>query len=385
MGRAKKVFLFLWRLILAIVLLAATAPIAPAANDIHISGAAYYVTLANQVPWNQLSANYIFTPQSPNVGLCMFVENSNTTFTHSLTITAFQTGNPSLTSYSANPNLWAASQIVNNFSSVSPAAVQSVFINATGAANVAVVISGTTAGSGSPDVANVFVVQSTVQQCGSANAAETVMGVQPNLAITSKVNPVLMAGYDYAGTSIQAPAMNNDGVGNDAFELANGLTIADDTVSSQGSLANKSNGGPLPMVVPQLKGQDGRFQQTKNIDVFQAASASAAGNTAVWAPGAGIKFHLECISVEITGDATLAVAGEETITLQDATTPISGFLFISFVPATALDTRGALYQSGPICVNNGFLSSTANNTLNVNLGTALTAGKVVVRAWGTLN
>lgn len=385
MQRTKKILHFLPRLILATILISATAPVAPAAQDVHISGSSYYVTLANKVPWNQLSANYVFTPQSPNVGLCMFVENSNTTFTHSLTITAFQTGNPSLTSYAANPNLWATSQIVNNFSSVSAATVQSVFINATGAANVAVVISGTSAGSGSPDVANVFVVQSTVQQCGSANAAQIVMGVQPNLAITSKVNPVLIAGYDYSGTSLQAPAMTNDGVGNDAFELANGQSIADDTVSTQGSLANKSNGGPVPMVAAQVKGSDGRFQQMKNIDTFNAASTSAAGNTAVWSPGAGIKFRLECISVEITGDATLAVAGEETITLQDATAPISGFLFVSFVPAAALDTRGALYQSGPVCFNNGYLSTTSANVLNVNLGTALTAGKVVVRAWGTLN
>lgn len=385
MKRAKKILEFFWRLILAIAILAATAPVAPAANDVHISGSSYYVTLANAVPWNQLSANYIFTPQSPNVGLCMFVENSNTTFTHNITITAFQTGNPSLTAYSANPNLWAASQIVNNFSSVAPRTVGSVFINATGAANVAVVISGTAAGSGSPDVANVFLVQSTVQQCGSANTAQTIMGIGPNLANASKINPVLVAGYDYSGNTQQALAVTNDGVGNDALELANGQSVADDTVSTQGSLANKSNGGPVVMVAHQLKSSDGRFQQVKNIDQFNSVAASAAGNTALWNPGAGIKFRIECVSVDVTENATLAAAGEEVISLQDGTTAIPGFTWRVWIPAAALTTSGELYSSGTVCFNDGYLSTTSANVLNVNLGTALTGGHVMIRVFGVNN
>lgn len=382
MERIKKLAIFFWRLFLAVAILAATAPVAPAANDVHISGASYYVTVAQNVPWNQLSANYIFTPQSPNVGLCVFVENSNPTNAHGITITAFQSGNPSLTKFATNPNLWAASQIVNNFTTVAANSASSVFINTIGAANVALVISGTATLSGTPDTANVFVVQSTVPQCGSASTSQTVQGAQPTNSTATSLNPVYIGGLQNSGISLQP------------FQVGpNGSFIATRPNSTFNGTGTATAVGTPDLVTGTVYGAaqfiyDDKIAASvlyRSISQFASGVASAAGNTAVWTPVAGNKFRLMCISVEVTGNATMSAAGEEVITLQDGTTGIPGFTWNVFVPSTALNTRGQLYTSGTVCFPNGLVSSTANNVLNVNLGTALTAGHVVVRAWGGLN
>lgn len=380
MQRIRKVFSFFWRLFLVIALVAATAPIAPASNDIHVSGASYYVTLANAVPWNQLSGNYIFTPQSPNVGICLFVENLNTTSSHAITITAFQSGNPSLSTYQATPNLWAPSTINGSITSVPAQSVKSEYINIVGAANVAIVVAGTAPAAGSPDVANFFAVQTTVQNCGSSPPAAFVQGDVANGSSVAGINPVLICGVS-SGACRQIAV---DGSG--GLLLSSFSTPGDDTISTQGvlGLANTSVAYGL-MTSPIQWDSSGRNLRFRAVDQFNAVSASAAGNTAVWNPGAGKNFRLLCVSVEVTGNAAMAAAGEETITFQDGATTIPGFLFDSFVPAAALNTHGQLYTSGMVCVNGGYLSIASANVLSVNLSTALTSGHVIVRAWGVNN
>lgn len=369
----KKIF----RLFLAIAILAGLTPSSRAQQDKNFSGASYYVTLAAAVPWSQLDANYIFTPQSPNVGLCLFVENENTTSAHAITISAFQTGNPSLSHYSANPGLWAASTINGSISSVPANSVKSEYINVIGAANVALVVTGAALASGSPDVANIFAVQTTVQNCGSSPPAAFVQGDQINGGSVIGINPLLICGAN--GATCRQIAVDGSG----GLLLSESATPGDDTISNQFVLgmANTSVSSGL-MTSPQVWGSDGRAVQLHPVDTFKSVATGAVGNTALWTPSASKRFGLSCISVEVTGNATLAVAGEEVITLEDSATPIPGFQWNVFVPATALNTSGELYASGTTCFTNGFLSATANNVLSVNLSTALTAGHVVVRAWG---
>ena len=114
---------------------------------------------------------------------------------------------------------------------------------------------------------------------------------------------------------------------------------------------------------------------------FNHVIATAAGNTAVWTPAAGKKFRLMRFAVGISGGTTLAVAGIETVTFQDSATGLNGVRFDVQIPTTAIN--GEEYFSGWIDWGNGFLSAVANNVLNVNLGTATTAGGVTVMVAGT--
>lgn len=121
----------------------------------------------------------------------------------------------------------------------------------------------------------------------------------------------------------------------------------------------------------------------RGVSKFTSAAATASGNTAVWTPAAGTKFRLECVGIDVTQNADAAAAGVVTIQLEDGTTPIPGFQWSVFVPNAAGTTFGAGYHEPLECFANGFLSSTSGNVLNVNLSSALTAGNVMVRAYGT--
>jgi hypothetical protein len=116
--------------------------------------------------------------------------------------------------------------------------------------------------------------------------------------------------------------------------------------------------------------------------IFKTVSATAAGNTAVWTPAAGKKFRLMRYRVMLTENATLGVAGIEAISFQDSATPIN-IQHDLFVPTSAGTAFAGWYDSGWTDLGNGILSSTINNVLNVNLGTALTAGNVRVNVCGT--
>lgn len=117
------------------------------------------------------------------------------------------------------------------------------------------------------------------------------------------------------------------------------------------------------------------FEDQRNANVFKSVVATAAGDTAVWTPASGKKFRLMGYAVSVCG--TLAVLGVEVIQLRDSATVIARHA--AAVGATVLGDT----QFGQVYNGNGQLSALVNNVLNVNLGTAMTAGGVYVNAWGT--
>ena len=114
--------------------------------------------------------------------------------------------------------------------------------------------------------------------------------------------------------------------------------------------------------------------------VFKSAAVSAAGNTALWTPASGKKFRLMRYCIQASLAATLAVAGDEVVGLQDSTTDLG--LSVDFRLLTA-GQQGMAFQGPWTDLGNGILSSAANNVLNVNLGTALSGGVIRVLACGT--
>jgi hypothetical protein len=139
--------------------------------------------------------------------------------------------------------------------------------------------------------------------------------------------------------------------------------------------------GALQSLIPGDAGSSINWK--RGISNFQAAAATSSGNTAVWTPAAGRKFRLMCVGIDVTSNAAQSTGGVFTIKLEDGSTVIPGMLWSVFVPSTAGTAAGEALEVPVACYANGFLSSTANNVLNVNLSAALTAGSVTVRAYGT--
>jgi hypothetical protein len=147
--------------------------------------------------------------------------------------------------------------------------------------------------------------------------------------------------------------------------LRSASTLTDAQAGDIGSLVNAGR----------VYGYNGAtWDRMRVANVFKSAVITAAGSIALWTPTAGKKFRLMGYTLSVAG--TLAAGAIEVIQLLDAAAVIARHG--AFVPAAvASDTQiGADWGQG-------YLSTTINNVLNVNLGTAFTAGAVYVTAWGT--
>lgn len=126
------------------------------------------------------------------------------------------------------------------------------------------------------------------------------------------------------------------------------------------------------------------FDRLRTPTVFKTVVATALGATVVWTPAAGKRFRLMAYSIEITANAAMAAAGLNELTLLDAAAAI-GQGVSAWLPAAAITTlAGNIQLSGGLRqLGNGYLSAAINQSLQINLGTALTAGEVRVNAIGT--
>jgi hypothetical protein len=121
------------------------------------------------------------------------------------------------------------------------------------------------------------------------------------------------------------------------------------------------------------------FDRQRTTNIFKSATATAAGNTAIWTPAAGKKFRLMRVTMKLTNSATLATAGNLLAQLFDGAAGVIGIANNWFVGASG----NTQHQSYNFDLGNGYLSSAANNVLNVNLSAALTAGLLSITVAGT--
>lgn len=114
---------------------------------------------------------------------------------------------------------------------------------------------------------------------------------------------------------------------------------------------------------------------------FKTATITASGNTAIWTPTTGKKFRLMGYSINAPDDVQAGAAGDVDVTFNDAGVAIGlGFTFWS--PDNTSTSNRHMDNSGVVQLGNGYLSSAANNVLNVNLSAAITQGKIRVTVWG---
>lgn len=117
-------------------------------------------------------------------------------------------------------------------------------------------------------------------------------------------------------------------------------------------------------------------------NIMKSGAATAAGATALWTPTSGKKFRLMRYLIELTANASQSVAGFLSIELQDGSTGFGTFRSV-FVPGTAGTTLAGWWSTPWIDLGNGYLSTAANNVLNINLGAALATGTFRVQCAGT--
>lgn len=108
-----------------------------------------------------------------------------------------------------------------------------------------------------------------------------------------------------------------------------------------------------------------------------AGGATAAGNTALWTPAGGKKFRLMGGMIALSKEA--ACAGAFNISFRDAAVVI----WQIDISEVALVAIGAVQYFPITFPGNGYISTTADNVLNLNLGAVLTAGGASACAWGT--
>jgi hypothetical protein len=173
--------------------------------DIRLRDRSPYLVLGRNLAWGQsgyggIENNYMFTPLNPDQGICVFVTNNNPTSSHTLTIESWQTGDPGVTSYTGNTGRFVQDTVQGTYSPVPAGSTLSAYVHTSAGAVVTLKVWGTSAQSGSPDTADLYLVQTSSGSCGPVQGGQqTVMGAQP-AGQTNTSNPVVLGGVDGNGT-----------------------------------------------------------------------------------------------------------------------------------------------------------------------------------------
>jgi hypothetical protein len=169
--------------------------------------------------------------------------------------------------------------------------------------------------------------------------------------------------------------------------IAAGVGVPVDTeLPAAAALSDALANPTAPQVGSSLLVWDGsqwvRRRTPNTFKTTSATSAASGGNTAIWTPTTGKKFRLMGYLIGIAGNSSFASAGNSNISLTDGAggTTIATETF--WVPSAAGTVLGGFYLPA-VNIENGYLSSAANNVLYVHLDTTFANGQVRVNVWGT--
>jgi hypothetical protein len=196
-----------------------------------------------------------------------------------------------------------------------------------------------------------------------------------------KVGGVIRTAQQATKTAGTRGDLTQNALGELVAAIAVGTVVADGLAANAAVVGDYAGVG-RPLAVLRLGWNGASSDRLRTPNVFKTATATAAGSLAVWTPAAGKKFRLMAYEIEVTANASLAAGGINTFTWLDAAAAI-GLTHSDFEPTTAVTTGEVGYSTGWITLGNGYLSSAANNVLNLSILTALVTGALRVNAIGT--
>jgi len=150
--------------------------------------------------------NFFFTPLSQNESVCVFVKNNNTTNAHTFTASISINSDPA--NSSPSDGTWQTGALSSGLSAAtSPGQPAGIGVSVSGAAQVSVNLSASSTVGGSPETANVVIVQTT----GNCFSGNQFIGSAPNTISSVLPLQVISEGLSQSfeiGASITNPANN---------------------------------------------------------------------------------------------------------------------------------------------------------------------------------
>lgn len=279
------------------------SPPARSQTDITLNPTGSYVDVQRGIAWGApFNRTYVLTPQTPQTSLCLYVVNNNPTNSHSFSLSMFQTADPRVPDYSNNQGRYAPVTVVGSPSPIAANSMGSAFGQTSAAAKVAFVLSGSSTAGGSPDTADIFVVQTTSGFCGAAAGATPVQGPALVGATTGLGNPVLIGGLDNGPSPRFAQVIAHGTQGNLQFD---GLAIGDGGIGVQGvysgvTLPAGSGAGPMAVA---LYGVDRLGRAAPVAELAAGCSAGSSACSALYTRNAGYLFYQPGVGISSSGQA----------------------------------------------------------------------------------
>lgn len=139
--------------------------------------------------------------------------------------------------------------------------------------------------------------------------------------------------------------------------------LGDGQPNGQQTAANSGNIGFAYATFPEIF-NGATWDRLRTPAVFKTAKATSTGTTAVWTPTSGKKFRLMRFKIMVSANASQTTGGVVDFDLQDSATSIN-VIHSVFIPSASGTTMAGWYDSGWVDLGNGYLSTTANNVLNL--------------------
>lgn len=135
-----------------------------------------YVDLGRGLSWgasgpNGIQNNFVFSPLTPDQGVCLYLHNYNPVSTHTITLAIWETGDQQVANYLQFVSSYVPISINQGVTDntiqlfVAPSSTTNYFFKSSGAAQIAILVTNTGSLPGSPDVVDFLAVQ-TNQNCG---------------------------------------------------------------------------------------------------------------------------------------------------------------------------------------------------------------------------
>src|SRR5258708_3752311 len=201
------------RLALQILCFFAIATIARAQTDLVLNAGSSYVDVGRSLTWgtSQVNRAFVLTPNSPNAGVCIYVVNNNPTNSHTFTMSVLQTPDARAVDYSNNTSRYTAANVVGNISPAAAVTMTSAYVQTTAAAKIAFVFAASAGAAGTPDTADIFMVQTLSSSCGLAATGLTKVQGPAASGLTPVGNPLQLGTITSA--NVMAPLAAEDGTG----------------------------------------------------------------------------------------------------------------------------------------------------------------------------